>query len=126
MTGGSGGLVPIAPLLAAASRRLSPRGELLQVSGFSLFEAMSAMEIGHEKMDPGAKTDAGPKSEGPNQVSLLPALERLDLASGGGEEGGRRLLRVLDHLLALEATHYSGGGLANTVYSSRFMMQIEG
>jgi hypothetical protein len=112
-----GGLVPVASLLAAASRRLSPRGELLQVSGFSLFEAMSAMEIGHEKMDPGAKMDfPGAKSDEPLKL-LQEALEQLD---------GARLLRVLDHLLALEATHYSGGGLANTVYSSRFMMHIDG
>jgi len=118
--------VDVAPLLRAAAGGLGV-GELLQVPHFSLYEAMSAMEIGHAKMDPGV---GGGGSTAPAaraaaaERDLAAALARLD--GSGDEDGGRRrLLRVMDHLLAQEATHLSGGGLANTVYSSLFMMHIE-
>jgi hypothetical protein len=111
-------LVEITPLLRAAASGLGV-GELLQIPNFSLFEAMSAMEIGHEKMDPGL-------GGGGDAAARAVAAER-DLATALGEVANDEvaLLRVLDHLLAQEATHLSGGGLANTVYSSLFMMQIE-
>lgn len=44
--------VPVAGLLEAASSQLEV-GQLLHTSVFSLFEAMSAVEIGNPKMDAG-------------------------------------------------------------------------
>lgn len=44
--------VPIAGLLEAASSQLDV-GQQLHTSVFSLFEAMSAVEIGNPKMDAG-------------------------------------------------------------------------
>jgi Mak10 subunit, NatC N(alpha)-terminal acetyltransferase len=48
-----GGWLPVDRLLDAASAQLRP-GQLLATSVFSLFEAMSAVEIGNAKMDIGA------------------------------------------------------------------------
>lgn len=44
--------VPVGGLLEAASNELQV-GQLLHTSVFSLFEAMSAVEIGNAKMDAG-------------------------------------------------------------------------
>lgn len=44
--------VPMAGLLAATSSELQV-GQLVHTSVFSLFEAMSAVEIGNPKMDAG-------------------------------------------------------------------------
>ncbi|KAI8470361.1 MAG: Mak10 subunit, NatC N-terminal acetyltransferase-domain-containing protein [Monoraphidium minutum] len=100
--------IGIAPLLAAASEELAV-GSMVQSSAFSLFEAMSAVEIGNPKMDAGAR----PKQNVPLAERPLP----LDLAKP-------QLLAWMDRLLALEATWHVGGALAQTVYSSLHMMQI--
>jgi hypothetical protein len=102
-------VVNIGPLLAAACEQLEV-GEMVQSSTFSLFEAMSAVEVGNPKMDAGAR----PK------VDKVPLQERplpLDLSKA-------QLVSWMDHLLALEATWHVGGALAQTVYSSLHMMQI--
>lgn len=102
-------LVDIGPLLAAASAQLAP-GEMVQGAGFSLFEAMSAVEVGNPKMDAGAR----PK------VEKLPPRERpLPL-----ELSRPQLVSWMDRLMALEATWHVGGALAQTVYSSLHMMQV--
>jgi hypothetical protein len=44
--------LPVAELLDRASKELDV-GQMLHTSVFSLFEAMSAVEIGNQKMDPG-------------------------------------------------------------------------
>lgn len=36
-----------------------------------------------------------------------------------------QLLRLMDHLMCLEATWHNGGALARTLYSSLYMMQPE-
>lgn len=113
-------LVEVTPLLRAAAGGLGV-GELLQIPAFSLFEAMSAMEIGHEKMDPGVGGGRGGGAAAAAEEGGLLAAAMAAVRDGGDEQ----LLRVFDHLLAQEATHLSGGGLANTVYSSLFMMEID-
>jgi len=101
--------VGIAPLLAAACEQLGV-GEMVQSSTFSLFDAMSAVEVGNPKMDAGARP----------QVARVALAERplpLDLSKA-------QLLSWMDHLLCLEATWHVGGALAQTVYSSTHMMQL--
>lgn len=51
--------VPVSALLDAASQELDV-GQLLHTSVFSLFEAMSAVEIGNPKMDAGRLSDCTP------------------------------------------------------------------
>eukprot|EP00879_Flechtneria_rotunda_P027761 GHRR01029752.1.p1 GENE.GHRR01029752.1~~GHRR01029752.1.p1 ORF type:complete len:153 (+),score=34.41 GHRR01029752.1:416-874(+) len=100
--------VPVLGLLERASNELEV-GQLIHTSVFSLFEAMSAVEIGNPRMDAGArpKGDATPLEQRQLQLNLSPA----------------QLLGVMDHLLCLEATWHNGGSLARTVYSSLYMMQ---
>eukprot|EP00775_Hariotina_reticulata_P003404 gene3404-3677_t len=100
--------VPVADLLDRASQELDV-GQMLHTSVFSLFEAMSAVEIGNQKMDPGArpKGDLTPLEQRPLQLEL----------------SQEQLLGVMDQLLCLEATWHNGGSLATTVYSSLYMMQ---
>jgi hypothetical protein len=50
--------VPVAGLLEAASNELEV-GQMLHTSVFSLFEAMSAVEIGNPKMDAGKQGPQG-------------------------------------------------------------------
>lgn len=50
--------VPVAGLLEAASNELEV-GQMLHTSVFSLFEAMSAVEIGNPKMDAGKQGQQG-------------------------------------------------------------------
>jgi hypothetical protein len=102
-------LVSIGPLLQRAAEQLDV-GEMVQCGTFSLFEAMSAVEIGNPKMDAGARP----------QVERVPLQERplpLDLTPP-------QLLSWMDRLLTLEATWHVGGAMAQTVYSSLHMMQI--
>ncbi|KAF8061133.1 NAA35 [Scenedesmus sp. PABB004] len=101
---------PVGGLLAAACDELEV-GQMVHTSVFSLFEAMSAVEIGNPKMDIGArpKGDARPLAERPLELELAPEA----------------LLGVMDGLLAAEATWHCGGAAARTVYSSAYMMQPE-
>lgn len=55
--------VPVAGLLEAASSELEV-GQLLHTSVFSLFEAMSAVEIGNPKMDAGESSKQGMPASG--------------------------------------------------------------
>ncbi|WIA23577.1 hypothetical protein OEZ85_000294 [Tetradesmus obliquus] len=100
--------VSLSALLDAASSELN-EGQLLHTSVFSLFEAMSAVEIGNPKMDAGAR----PKGD---STPLEQRLMQLELSP-------QQLLGVMDHLLCLEATWHNGGSLARTLYSSMYMMQ---
>lgn len=85
-------------------------GEMVHTESFSLFEAMSAVEVGNPKMDAGAVSEEPPLplSERPLTLELSP----------------EQLLSIMDHLLALEASWHSGSPLAQTVYSSLYMMQL--
>jgi hypothetical protein len=100
--------VGLKPLLDAACQQLDV-GEMVSSSTFSLFDAMSAVEVGNPKMDAGAR----PKARTPLGERPLP----LDLTKA-------QLVSWMDHLLCLEATWHVGGALAQTVYSSIHMMQI--
>lgn len=101
--------VTIAQLLWAASEQLAV-GEMVNSSAFSLFEAMSAVEVGNPKMDAGARPKV---ARAPLEQRPLP----LDLSK-------QQLLAWMDMHMALEATWHVGGALAQTVYSSLHMMQI--
>jgi hypothetical protein len=107
----SGGVsfVALDALLAAAQEQLEV-GQMVQSSTFSLFDAMSAVEVGNPKMDAGARPKA---DQAPLAARALP----LDLSK-------RHLVAWMDRLLSLEATWHVGGALAQTVYASLHMMQL--
>ena len=99
--------IPLDGLLDQAAGQMRV-GELVHISNFSLFEAMSAVEVGNMKMDPGAQPQKGPAAR---EFNLEPQLS------------GAQLVQLMDHLLCLEATWHKGSSLAQTVYSSHYMMQ---
>jgi hypothetical protein len=85
-----------------------------QVEGFSLYEAMSAVEIGNPKMDPGFRTG---EATAPLQLAEEGAAP-LDLSP-------QQCVDVMDQLLQLEATWHTGSSLAQTIYSSLYMLLLD-
>uniref|UniRef100_A0A1D1ZAE2 N-alpha-acetyltransferase 35, NatC auxiliary subunit n=1 Tax=Anthurium amnicola TaxID=1678845 RepID=A0A1D1ZAE2_9ARAE len=106
-------------LIQAACNELKD-GDLIRGENFSLFAAMSALEI----MDP--KMDSGMEKCGYH--SLEEAIE-----SGAAPvplSSDRTLdvqccIDVMDHLLACEATWHKGHSLAQTVFSCIYLLRIE-
>lgn len=87
--------IDITQALAKASAAL-PVGQMVQTEAFSMFEAMSAVEIGNPKMDAAA-------SATPITVDQLinDGAAPLDLSDD-------QVLAVIDRLMALEATWHHG------------------
>eukprot|EP00250_Pteridium_aquilinum_P007829 c17472_g1_i1 orf=715-2403(-) len=89
-------------------------GQLVNGENFSLFEAMSALEI----MDP--KMDAGMAGSG--VITLEDAIESgkapIDLSV-------LELIDVMDHLLSCEATWHRGHSLAQTVFSCLYLLNLD-
>ena len=104
--------LPLGPLLEQSRAEL-PVGSLIHGEAFSLFEAMSAVEIGNIKMDAGML--ATPKTV---EALIEEGAAPLPLSSN-------QCLAVMDQLLAMEATWHSGGSLAQTVYSCLYMLRPE-
>ena len=98
--------IPVDRLLDVASKELAV-GQLVHVSNFNLFEAMSAVEVGNVKMDSGAQ----PQGNALRDYKLETKLS------------DSQLIRLMDHLLCLEASWHKGSSLAQTVYCSHYMMQ---
>ncbi|MCO5585629.1 hypothetical protein L7F22_039564 [Adiantum nelumboides] len=89
-------------------------GQLVNGESFSLFEAMSALEI----MDP--KMDAGMAGSG--VITLEDAIE-----SGKAPVHIKipELIDVMDHLLACEASWHRGHTLAQTVFSCLYLLNLD-
>eukprot|EP00887_Chlorella_sp_A99_P006695 scaffold3.g6695.t1 len=90
-------------------------GELLHGPHFSLYEAMTAIEIGDAKMDIGLAREPGCGS-----------VEEL-VAAGGAplDLDGRQLLALFDQLLVLEATWHCHAMLPQTLFASLYMLDVE-
>ena len=89
-------------------------GELLHTETFSLFEAMSAFEIGDPKIDAGLDTARAPNADELVAQGLAP-LELLD----------SQLLAVMDQLFAVQASWHVGNSLAQTVFTCLYLMKPE-
>lgn len=77
---------------------------------FSLFEAMSAVEIGNPKMDPGAQPQ---KPSRP--LDELAPLRLSNLLT----------LKVLDQLVAQQTSWFGGNTLPQTVYTCLYIFHPE-
>ncbi|MQL86790.1 hypothetical protein Taro_019330, partial [Colocasia esculenta] len=95
-------------------------GELIHGENFSLFAAMSALEIMDPKMDSGMEKcgyhsleEAIEDGVGPVPLS---SDRTLDV---------QRCIDVMDHLLICEATWHRGHSLAQTVFSCIYLLKIE-
>ena len=101
----------VTELLGSAAAEMS-LGEMVHGESFSLFEAMSALEL----MDP--KMDSGMQS-----ARVVPVLERVRSGALCFEPWPRESLdaahvvRVMDRALALEGQWHGGHSLAQTVFT---------
>ncbi|CAL8468026.1 g7565 [Coccomyxa elongata] len=98
----------IEALIQDAAEELQ-EGELLHDEHFSLYEAMSAVEIGDPKLDAGMCTT----SESSSIREVVPAAS---LSSSDA-------LAVADRLFAAEATWHQGSNLAQTVLTCLYILQ---
>jgi len=103
----SSGWVPFEPILDDIVADLAS-GELVHDENFSLFDAMSALEIGDAKMDAGART---------TRVTLDDVL-----ADGRApvDITGAPLVRALDAMLACEGTYRKGHAAATTTWTNAY------
>ena len=97
------------PLLRRLSSALQP-GELVHSEHFSLFDAMSAIEIGNAKMDPGAVQ--------PQTSRSLDEVAPLKLSNV-------LTLKLMDQLMAQEASWYRGNMLEQTVFTCLYILYPE-
>ncbi|KAL2649468.1 hypothetical protein R1flu_017596 [Riccia fluitans] len=89
-------------------------GELIHGENFSLFEAMSALEI----MDP--KMDAGMTTTGYKTVD-----EAIEKGAAPVDLTVAQIIDVMDHLFSCEATWHKGHSLAQTVFSCLYMLKLD-
>lgn len=85
-------------------------GHLIHGEAFSLFEAMSAVEMGNPKMDSGAQ----PPIAAP-QLSL-------ELPTAFTSE---ELVRIMDHHLLLEASWFIGNSFMQTLHSCTYFARCQ-
>lgn len=109
----------VSPLLNAACNDLQD-GELIHGENFSLFAAMSALEI----MDP--KMDSGMENRGYRSVeeAIENGAAPIPLSSDRTTDV-QCSIDVMDHLLACEATWHKGHSLAQTVFSCIYLLRLE-
>lgn len=105
--------VDVQPLLDRVCGGLAP-GELLAAEGFSLHDAMTAIEIGDLKMDFGHRTE-----------EVASAEELIAAGQAPTELPVPQLLALLDRLLAMEATWHTGSMLPLTVFTSLYMLDTD-
>ncbi|KAI5083208.1 hypothetical protein GOP47_0002951 [Adiantum capillus-veneris] len=89
-------------------------GQLVNGENFSLFEAMSALEI----MDP--KMDAGMAGSG-----VITLEDAIDSGKAPVNINIPELVDVMDHLLACEASWHRGHSLAQTVFSCLYLLNLD-
>ncbi|KAG0578924.1 hypothetical protein M758_4G058200 [Ceratodon purpureus] len=89
-------------------------GELVHGENFSLFEAMSALEIMDPKMDAGMATTGFKTFEEAIESGAAPIQLTIP-----------QLVDVFDHMFACEATWQNGHALAQTVFSCLYLLNVE-
>lgn len=99
------------PFLAAVADQMAP-GEMLHAPSFSLFEAMSAIEIGDPRMDASLAALTSPTAKDLVESGLVPT--QLDNTT---------LLSVLDKQMMMEMTWQQGHSLAQTVFTCVYMLR---
>ncbi|XP_010906896.1 uncharacterized protein [Elaeis guineensis] len=107
------------PFIEAACNDLQD-GELVHGENFSLFAAMSALEIMDPKMDSGVENSGYCSVEEAIENGAAPIPLSLDRTIDV-----QRTIDVMDHLLACEATWHKGHSLAQTVFSCIYLLRIE-
>lgn len=102
--------IDVQPLLKDVCEGLAV-GELLAAETFNLHEAMNAIEIGDAKMDVGMR-----------QGEVRPAAELINDGQAPINLAPADLLALLDRLMAMEVTWYTGALLPQTVFTSLYIL----
>ncbi|KAG6424189.1 hypothetical protein SASPL_114602 [Salvia splendens] len=93
--------------------------ELINGENFNLFAAMSALEIMDPKMDSGIVSTYYSVDEAiENGAAPIPL-------SFDRTSDVKRVIDIMDHFLACEATWHKGGSLAQTVFSCTYLLRPE-
>nr|BAD36037.1 natC N(alpha)-terminal acetyltransferase, Mak10 subunit-like [Oryza sativa Japonica Group] len=95
-------------------------GELIHGENFSLFGAMSALEIMDPKMDCGIEKSGYYSIDEAIEDGIAPVPLSLDRTLDI-----QRTLDVMDHLFSCEATWHKGHTLAQTVFTCIYLMRME-
>jgi len=95
-------------------------GELVHGENFSLFAAMSALEIMDPKMDSGIERSGYNSIEEAIEDGVAPVPLSLDRTLDV-----QRSIDVMDHLFSCEATWHKGHTLAQTVFTCIYLMRME-
>ncbi|EMS49179.1 hypothetical protein TRIUR3_19871 [Triticum urartu] len=95
-------------------------GELVHGENFSLFAAMSALEIMDPKMDSGIERSGYYSIDEAIEDGIAPVPLSLDRTLDI-----QRTLDVIDHLFSCEATWHKGHTLAQTVFTCIYLMKME-
>lgn len=90
-------------------------GELLHDESFSLFESMTAIEIGDPKMDLGLR----------KHQDVDTPEELIEAGQAPIDLSAQQLLGLMDRLMVLEAAWHHGALLPQTVFTSLYMLQID-
>ncbi|KAL5729638.1 hypothetical protein ACHQM5_002562 [Ranunculus cassubicifolius] len=109
----------VSPLLQSACNDLRD-GELIHGENFSLFAAMSALEIMDPKMDSGIESCGYNSVEEAIEGGAAPVPLSFDKTIDV-----QCTIDVMDHLLACEATWHKGNSLAQTVFSCIYLLRLE-
>lgn len=109
----------VSPLLSAACNELRD-GELIHGENFSLFAAMSALEIMDPKMDSGMENSRYQSVDEAIDSGAAPVPLSFDKTTDV-----LRIIDVMDHLLACEATWHKGHSLAQTVFSCIYLLRLD-
>ncbi|XP_042498881.1 N-alpha-acetyltransferase 35, NatC auxiliary subunit isoform X1 [Macadamia integrifolia] len=106
-------------MLEAACRDLRD-GELIHGENFSLFAAMSALEIMDPKMDSGIENSGFHSIEEAIENGAAPIPLSFDRTVDV-----QCSIDVMDHLWACEATWHKGHSLAQTVFSCIYLLRLD-
>ncbi len=127
--------IDISPLLRAAASALpSDTKTVIHGEAFSLFEAMSAVEIGEAIVlssdEPSREHDGPPAARAGNkkmdvgmQAQPKTIDELLEAGMAPTDLSPKQRLAVMERLLEMEATWQTGGSLAQTVFSCLYMLK---
>ncbi|KAL2929765.1 N-alpha-acetyltransferase 35 NatC auxiliary subunit [Bienertia sinuspersici] len=109
----------VSHLLSSACNELRD-GELIHGDNFSLFAAMSALEIMDPKMDSGMENGRYHSVDEAIENGAAPIPLSFDKT-----EDVLCILDIMDHLLACEATWHKGHSLAQTVFSCIYLLRLD-
>lgn len=108
----------VSSLLHRACQELR-NDELISGDNFNLFAAMSALEIMDPKMDSGIVSTYYSVDEAiENGAAPIPL-------SFDRTSDTQRVIDIMDHFLACEATWHKGGSLAQTMFSCIYLLRPE-